>query len=264
MAKQWWRVTAGVLIVLVGIILLLVQLEIIAITGPLYGSIALLAGAFIFLALWLGNPEEWWPLIPGCIMGGWGVALLFGSLGLVDWMVTLIGFGATVVPFVYLFFKLGSTEGWWALIPAGVTGAWGLGTVLGQVGLHDAVVTFVGFVGSAVPFLIIFAMNRQENWWALIPGGVMGLMGIVTTLGQIVGEEWTATFIMLGIALTFFGVFIWNRRFWWALIPAGVLTLVGVSVAPVAGALQLTWAVLLIAFGCFLLVRALLPKSQES
>lgn len=263
MAKHWWRVIAGLLIVFVGIILLLVQLEMIILAGPLWGSIALLGGASIFLALWLGNPKEWWPLIPGSIMGGWGVATLLGSLGVADWMVTLIGFGATVLPFVYIFFKLGPREGWWALIPGGVVGAWGLGAVLGVFGMHDAVVTLVGFVGSAVPFLIIFAMNRKENWWALIPGGVMGLMGVVTTLGEIVGDEWTATFVLLGISLAFVVVFVWNRRQWWALIPAGVLALVGVGVAPVAGALTMLWAVGLMGVGGFLLVRALLPRSRD-
>jgi len=91
----------------------------------------------------------------------------------------------------------------------------------------------------------------------------MGLMGVVTTLGSIVGEEWTATFILLGISLTFLGVFVWNRRQWWALIPAGVLALVGVGVAPVAGALTILWAVGLMAVGGFLLVRALLPRSRD-
>ena len=263
MTKRWWSVIAGLLIMLVGVILLLVQLEMITLSGPLWGGIALLGGASIFLALWLGNPTEWWPLIPGCIMAGWGAAALLASLGVADWMVTLIGFGATVLPFVYLFFKLGPSEGWWALIPGGVVGAWGLGTVLGEFGLHDSVVTFVGFVGSAVPFLIIFAMNRKENWWALIPGGVMGLMGVVTTLGRIVGEEWTATFVLLGISLTFLGVFVWNRRQWWALIPAGVLALVGVGVAPVSGAVTILWAVGLMGVGGFLLVRALLPRSGD-
>ncbi|HAY83957.1 MAG TPA: hypothetical protein DCY42_03260 [Chloroflexi bacterium] len=29
----------------------------------------------------------------------------------------------------------------------------------------------------AIPFLVVYLVNRQ-NWWALIPGGITGLMGV--------------------------------------------------------------------------------------
>ena len=262
MDRLWWRLIAGLLLIAVGIILLLAQLEMISLTGPLWGGVVLLAGSSVFLALWLGNPSEWWPLIPGGIMAGWGAGTLCGALGLASWVVTLLGFGGTVAPFLYILFRLGASEAWWALIPAGVIGAWGAGAVLSDVGLHEAVVPLVGFVGSAVPFLLIFAMDRQKNWWALIPAAVMGLMGVVVTLGEVVGEEWTATFIMLGIALAFFVVSAINRSNRWALIPAVVLTIVGVGVGPLASALHLIWPLLVIALGAFFLLRALASKPR--
>ncbi|MGQ9494415.1 MAG: hypothetical protein ACUVR2_11765, partial [Anaerolineae bacterium] len=232
MAKHWWRVIAGLFIVIVGVLLLLAQLGWVVLQGAMWGSLALLAGAVIFGSLWLSNPTEWWPLIPGCILLGWGIGLLFDVLGLPGWLVQLVGFAGSALPFFYLFFQQGAKEGWWALIPAGILSAWGVGSLLDGLGLPEMLVTLVGFEGSAVPFLMIFAMNRRKNWWALIPGGVMAFMGLVMALGQWLGEEWIPTLILFGIAAVFVVVFVVDRHNWWALIPAGVLLVVGIAVGP--------------------------------
>jgi hypothetical protein len=102
----------------------------------------------IFGALWLSNRQEWWPLIPTCIMAGWGVATLLGNLGASAWLVTLIGMLATSLPFFYIFVKLGAQQGWWALIPGGIIGAWGLASVLGALRLPASLITLVGFVAA--------------------------------------------------------------------------------------------------------------------
>ncbi len=261
MKKNWWRVTAGLFLVVAGIILLLVQLGQITLTGPLWGGLVLLAGSAFFLSLWFSNTVEWWPLIPGSIMFAWGVGSLLGACGLPGWLVVLVGFTGSALPFFYIFFKQGTREASWALIPGCIISAWGLGVVLAELGLHDAVLLLVGFVGSAVPFLVIFAMNRESNWWALIAGGIMALMGVVLSLGELVGGEWVAMFILLSIALAFLVVFIVNRRNWWALIPAGVLAVVGVGVSPLAASLHLIWAASLIGLGVFIILRAVLRRA---
>jgi len=261
MNKNWWRVIAGLLVIMVGIILLLAQFELITFAGSLWGSLALLAMSVVFLSLWFSNTAEWWPLIPGSIMFGWGVATLLGAFGVLGWLVVLIGFIGSALPFFYIFFRQGAKEGWWALIPAGIISAWGLGVVLTELGLPDPLLLLVGFVGSAVPFLFIFSMDRQSNWWALIPGGVMGFMGLVLTLGELAGEEWIATLVLLGIALVFALIFVTGRRNWWALIPAAVLAVVAMGVSPVATSLWVAWPALLILFGAFLIVRTLLRRA---
>jgi len=207
MEKHWWRVIAGLLLIILGVVLTLAQFGLITISGAIVGMLALFTGAFIFLALWLSNTKEWWPLIPGGIMLAWGASALLGTLGLADWLVIL-----------------------------------------------------VGFVGSALPFVYIFARNRRANWWALIPGGVLAFMGVATALGEIVGGEWVALFVLLGIALAFLVVFLVDRRNWWALIPAGVMTLVAISTSPLGGYAQLVWALLLIFAGSILVVYALLRR----
>ncbi len=258
MEKHWWRVIAGLLVIIVGVLLLLAQLEWIVLRGAVWGTLALFGGAAIFGSLWLSNPAGWWPLIPGCILLGWGTGLLFDLLGLPGWLVQLVGFTGSALPFFYIFFKQGAKEGWWALIPAGILGAWGVGSLLAGLGLSETLVTLVGFWGSAVPFLLIFALDRRKNWWALIPGGVMAFMGVVLTLGQWLGEEWIPTLILFGIALVFLAIFNVDRRHWWALIPAGVLAIVGIGVGPLGATIWMLWPVVLIAFGVFLIVRTLL------
>jgi hypothetical protein len=206
MRSDWWRVMAGLLIIVAGVLLLLEQIGWITLEGTFWGTLFLLGGAAFFLALWLGDRAEWWPLIPGGVMLAWGLSTLLGNLGLAGWLVALIG-----------------------------------------------------MVGSALPFLYIFTRNRKTNWWALIPGGVLLLVGVATALGELVGGDWVATFVLLGIALAFALAFLMDRRNWWALIPAGVLTMVAIGVSPLA--VELLFAVALILFGVFLILRMVLGRS---
>jgi hypothetical protein len=201
-------VIAGILLIVVGIVLTLAQFQLITIDEWWFGMMGLFAGAAVFLALWLSNTREWWPLIPGLIMLSWAASGLLGILGLADWLGNL-----------------------------------------------------VGFAGSALPFLYVFVRNRQANWWALIPGGVLGLMAVTTVLGRLLGEGWTDFLVLLGIALAFLAAFLVNRRNWWALIPAGILTLVAISVGPWGAYAQVLWAAGLILAGTAMILYALLRRT---
>ena len=207
MERHWWRVVAGFLLIVVGVVLTLAELNIIDMQTGLFGFGVLFVGAAIFLSLWLSNPGQWWPLIPGLILLSWAASALLGSLGAAEWVVSL-----------------------------------------------------VGFEGSALPFAYIYGRNRRDSWWALIPGGILALMGVSTALGRLAGEQWMDVFVLLGIALTFVTVFFANRRNWWALIPAGVLTLLALSVSPLGDYAQVVWAVLLISAGLGFVVYGLLHR----
>jgi hypothetical protein len=208
MQRHWWRVIAGLLLIVVGILLTLAQFQLITFDESWLGMVGLFVGAVIFLSLWLSNTREWWPLIPGLIMLSWAVSGLLGILGLADWLVNLIG-----------------------------------------------------FAGSALPFLYVFSRNRKANWWALIPGGIFGLMGVATVLGGLLGEGWTEFLVLLGIALAFLVVFLVNRRNWWALIPAGILTVVAFSAGPWGSYAQVVWASGLVLAGAAMILYALLRRS---
>ena len=150
MKGNLWRVLAGLLIILVGILLLVQQLGKIDLSGDFWGIAFMLGGGVIFLTLWLSERAQWWSLIPGGILASWGVAALLGKLGL----------SATLV-------------------------------------------SLVGMFGSAAGFLAIYWMDRKENWWALIPAGVFVLVGIASVIGTAVGEDWTGSLVLWGIAAVF-------------------------------------------------------------
>ena len=73
-------------------------------------------------------------------------------------------------------------------------------------------------------------MNR-ENWWALIPGGILGFMSLAFLLAGGLNEDILGGLIMLGMGLAFLVVYLLSRENWWALIPAGVLGTIGVTAA---------------------------------
>ena len=208
MKGNLWRILAGLLIILVGILLLVQQLGKIDLSGDFWGIAFMLGGGVIFLTLWLSERAQWWPLIPGGILASWGVAALLGKLGL----------SATLV-------------------------------------------SLVGMFGSAAGFLAIYWMDRKENWWALIPAGVFVLVGIASVIGTAVGEDWTGSFVLWGIAAVFAVLYLRDRSQFWPLIPAGVLAVVGFGVSPLATSAWFLFPTLLIVAGVLLVVRTLFRRT---
>lgn len=208
MKGNLWRILAGLLIILVGILLLVQQLGKIDLSGDFWGIAFMLGGGVIFLTLWLSERAQWWPLIPGGILASWGVAALLGKLGL----------SATLV-------------------------------------------SLVGMFGSAAGFLAIYWMDRKGNWWALIPAGVFVLVGIASVIGTAVGEDWTGSFVLWGIAAVFAVLYLRDRSQFWPLIPAGVLAVVGFGVSPLATSAWFLFPTLLIVAGVLLVVRTLFRRT---
>ena len=121
-------------------------------------------------------------------------------------------------------------------------------------GLTGAI--FLGLLGVA--FLLVYAFHR-DNWWAVIPGGVLLTLAGVTLIpgeGVLAGG-----LFFLGLAVTFGLVYILPKpsgRLTWALYPAGILFLIGVLV--VLGASNLinyVWPLVLLIAGGFVIYRAL-------
>ena len=90
------------------------------------------------------------------------------------------------------------------------------------------------FIGGGLVFLYLTAINRADNWWAVIPGFV--LLGIGLTIGlDVIAPRLNDTlggmFVLGSIALAFWVVYMLNPSFWWAVIPAGVMTSLTLMVA---------------------------------
>lgn len=191
-----WRVVAGLLIIIVGIVLLAAALGWLSLASDLWGVLAPFGGAAIFLAVWLGDTSQWWPLIPGGFLFAGGVASLFDLLGIADWLTGLIALGGGSLPFLYIYLR-NRKANWWALIPGGILLGIAVTTALAGLIGEAWEATFVLW-GIAAVFAVVFLANRR-NSWALIPAGVLAFIGLgVSPFGFSIGLLFGAGLIVLG------------------------------------------------------------------
>jgi len=206
------------------------------------GGILLIAAGILYLLQNLG------------ILGG-GIALFWALL-----------FGAGGALFLYMF--LANRANWWAVIPGFVLlslaallaldqfapkvgGDWGGALVLTGIGLA---------------FWTIYFANR-ENWWAIIPGGVLLTIALFVGLSSIFeGVEMVGVFF-LGLGLTFGLLYFLpspEGRMKWALIPAAVLLVMGLLFAAAAIAvLKYLWPAALVLIGLYIIFRTFSPRRGQ-
>jgi hypothetical protein len=198
----------------------------------------------------------------GVLLVAGGVLFLLQNLHLLVGAGTLFwvaAFAAAGGIFLYVFAK--EPANWWAVIPGisllgiaaliglswaapAAAGVWGGGLFLGAIG---------------VGFWVVYLMDR-ERWWAIIPGGVLVTLALVTGVSAVSGGGADAgALFFIGLGLTFGAVYLLpspKRSMRWALIPALVLLLLGVLVGAAATtAVRFIWPVVLMAIGAVLLFR---------
>ncbi len=78
----------------------------------------------------------------------------------------------------------------------------------------------------AVPFWVA-RFARRGNWWAVIPAGVLTVVGFIPLLAAGDNDFLIPVLMMYGLALVFLGVYFQKRTQWWALFPVGALSAVG-------------------------------------
>ena len=164
----------GVLLILAGVLLLF---ELVADLSPWIWAAALVVGAVVATGLYLTDRSDWAMLLTAYVL--WAIALLvvLVSLNILrNEAVAVYSQVVIAIPFLAVYWR--DRSQWWALIPAyvliavaGLVGLIGLG-VLDDV-LIPAYVMFV----IALPFFIVFLRDRR-HWWALIPGGILGAVGL--------------------------------------------------------------------------------------
>jgi signal transduction histidine kinase len=206
----------------------------------------------------------------------WGVALialgafflaqqygLFGPLQLPFW-----AFAFGLLGLIFLFTFITDRRQWWALIPGFIL----LGVALIIVNeqnefmpTQQAGALFLFSIG--LPFLLIYLLDRRM-WWALIPGGVLSVLALITFVsgGQISGQT-IAAILLFGLAIVFALVRFATRSspyMGWATWVAIILAVIGALVlitGPQAAAL--VGPAILIGLGLFLLVRAYWPRLRS-
>jgi len=167
-------------------------------------------------------------------------------------------FGITGCVFIYAYWT--NRTQWWPLIP-------GLGLLsLAAVMIVDELVPgadwagaiFLGGIGIA--FWLVYLINR-ENWWAVIPGGILVTLAFVAGFDSYLGGDGGGGIFLLGLGLTFGIVGILPNpqgRMKWAFIPAGILILIGfLLISPLMPLINYLWPAALILLGVYFILRNL-------
>lgn len=166
-----------------GVLLLLFNFGVLADFAPwpqvLLGAGGFAAAGYFFFGF-MRNSRDWWRLIPA-----WTLAALTGMILLtlapaVDpQLVAAVLFVGLAMAFVHVYL-LDRSERWWALIPGGFLLVLGAVIALsGRIAQLDllATVLFVGL--GAVFFLLYWLDSQRRQWWAVVPGGVLVIFGVL-------------------------------------------------------------------------------------
>jgi hypothetical protein len=169
----------------------------------------------------------------------WGMLLIgAGALALADQfgyiedfspMVWILVFSAiSLVAFIT--YAMSGWQQWGWLFPAGIFGGLAVIIALTTNDVGSAAVGSPLFFGLLLPFAAAYLTDRTRNWWALIPGGIMLLMAMVTLLVDNVAGEWVGAMFLLMFGLAFLAVYLNNRTRIWALLVAYIFGVL--SIAP--------------------------------
>lgn len=193
-----------------------------------------------------------------------GVIFLFNNLGFftLDWEMLigpLFGIGGLVFLMVFIL----NTDHWWALIPGFIL--LGIGIIIFMNRSMETIAdlwsgaVFLGMAGLA--FMLIYITHRQQ-WWAIIPGGVLLTLAGVTLIPD--ESAVSGSVFFLGMAVTFGLVYILPKpggRLTWAVFPAITLFLIGALVlVGVTDLIDFIWPAILLFGGIYVLYRAVKNK----
>lgn len=120
-------------------------------------------------------------------------------------------------------------QAWWRLIPAWTLLALAVMVLVARAGAGRWVAALL-FAGLALAFLNIYLLNRRDQWWALLPGGFLVVLGLVVGLSSVVQRlEWLGAILFAGLGLIFLllGAAGGPQSRYWAQIPGSILLLFG-------------------------------------
>jgi len=168
--------------------------------------VALGFSGLVALVVYLSDRSDAWLLLTAYILlviAGLVALTTFNLLA--DELVAVYVLLAIALPFLGVFLR--DRSQWWALIPAYVLLAVALMNWLMEVGiLSDLLVPGYVMFAIAIPFFVVYGHNTKQ-WWALIPAGILTVIGIVFFISE------TAVQYIGAVLLVVTGVWILVRVF---------------------------------------------------
>ncbi len=191
-----------------------------------------------------------------------GVLLLLNTFGIIQGSAIFWLAFSALVGILFIALYISDHDHWWALIPGvslvGIAAAIGIGefvTGFNTGGLIGSVI-----LGSiALSFFLVYLVEHG-NWWAIIPGGILATLAIVSGLSTGSSALAGGGIFFVGLGITFALVAVLPNTtgpMRWAWIPAAILAAIGILLLVSAGALiNYVWPIILIIGGILLLIRA--------
>ncbi len=195
----------GLLLIAAGLLFLLQNFNIFRFDWNLLVALVFLAGGVIFLAVFAGDSNQWWAVIPGFTLAGLGVLIGTSSLSpaLGDQLGGSIFLGAIALSFWVIY--LVRRNFWWAIIPAGTLTTLAVVAGVGASGFLSAYAGSVFFLGLALTFgLVSILPAAGENLrWALYPAGGLLLMAVITlvAVNPLAQYLWPLIIIAAGVII---------------------------------------------------------------
>ncbi len=181
----------GLVLAVLGVLLLLWNFDVFA---SLAAQVPLiLTGVMLFLGLaflfgFVARRQEWWRAIPGFLLLSVAAIIYLAGRPVPEVWSGAVLFLGLALAFGVIFFS-NRRQNWWAMIPAGTLTVVAALLLLSTQGLPAAVLGAVLYGGMGLVFglLYLLAPERRQFLWALMPAGVLLLMGLITLfagLGQ--------------------------------------------------------------------------------
>ena len=165
-----------------------------------------------------------------------------------------------VAGLVFLYAYTTDRTQWWPIIPG--LALLGLGALIileefFNIGNWGGAI-FLGALGLSFIFIYIF---HRQNWWAIIPGGVLLTLAFVAGFDDVLSGDAGGGIFFLGLGLTFLILGLLpteEGRMKWAFIPAAVLLLMGLLLTPpLSDYFMYFWPIGLIGLGLYFILRNL-------
>jgi hypothetical protein len=167
-------------LILVGVLLLVNQLT--ELSAWVWVALLAAAGLGAF-GLYLTDRSDWGMLLATYVL--WAIAVLVALVTLDVLKDEAVAFYVLLVialPFFAVYLR--DRALWWTLIPAYVLLA--IAVMVGLIGLgvlDDLLVPAYVLLAIALPFFVVYVRNRTY-WWALIPGGILAVIGLAFLIAE--------------------------------------------------------------------------------
>jgi hypothetical protein len=193
----------GVLLIVFGVLALL---DIYIDLGAwVWVAVLTIGGLAVYAVYAVDRTEKWMLIISYAMLAVAGLVSLLTLGVLQDAFVATYVLLAIALPFFVGF--LFNRSNWGLLIPAYVLTIIGVMVPLIELGvLEDTLIATYIMLAIAIPFFVVYLLNTK-NWWALIPGGILAVIG----LGFLIAEASVEYIFAAGLIVA--GILIVVRQF---------------------------------------------------